>query len=399
MKKALVVVLSAALLAVVAVHVLTCVRSPANRCDFRLRMNELACVRQRINPYDVWSGKVSLPPYYPNTLVGEPPAGCTKQVNAYAPWEYVAMLPFSLVSEDCAWTIYCLLMGVAFAAVLFLPGRLSAEDSFLQAIVPMLVVAHPVWSNTGVGNFGIIVLAASVAMAWAFNRGHDVLAGVFWAIAMLKPQIGLAFAIPLLMKRKIPSCLIAGGLCLALSAVAAVICRSSLVAMLFQGPEANTSFFYGCGTWPYFLCSDITRSRDILAGLLVGVVLCSTMTGLVRKEKDWFVLLMPAAITSCCWTYTQAYSHAMGWFVAFVLVSELLRTPRSKFLWILAALSALSLSRGLLASHGLCGFAGWTFPLSEHAFRCLDSLNSMLSLLLAFALCVHLTRRTPSVMK
>lgn len=105
---------------------------------------------------------------------------------------------------------------------------------------------------------------------------------------------------------------------------------------------------------------------------------------------------MPAAIASCCWTYTQAYSHAMGWFVAFALVRTLLRHPQSRFLWALAALAVCSLSRGFLAWHGAVAFMGGAFPLSDYAFRCLDSLNSTLSLGLAAALCVHL-RRTRSV--
>ena len=122
---------------------------------------------------------------------------------------------------------------------------------------------------------------------------------------------------------------------------------------------------------------------------------CAALTALVRRERDWFVFLMPAAITSCCWTYTQAYSHAMGWFVAFVLVRALLRHPQSRFLWALAALAACSLSRGFLAWHGLVAFAGWTFPLSDYAFRCWDSLNSTLSLGLAAAQCVWLWQTGP----
>ena len=97
---------------------------------------------------------------------------------------------------------------------------------------------------------------------------------------------------------------------------------------------------------------------------------------------------MPAAMLSCCWTYTQAYSHAMGWFLAFVLVRELVRNPRSKFLWTMLVLAAFVLSRWFLAWHGLCNFMGWQFPMSEYAFRCVDSLNSTASLALAAVFCV-----------
>ena len=91
---------------------------------------------------------------------------------------------------------------------------------------------------------------------------------------------------------------------------------------------------------------------------------------------------------SSCWTYTQAYCHAMGWFLAFVLVRELVRNPRSKFLWTMLVLAAFFLSRWFLAWHGLCAFAGWRFPMSEYAFRCVDSLNSTASLVLAAVFCI-----------
>ncbi len=372
----------------VVVLAVTCAFSPTGRCDFSLRMNELACVRQRVNPYAVWHGDVSLPPYYPNTHVGEPPAGCTKPVKAYAPWEYVAMLPFSLLSEDVAWAVYCVLMGLSLAALLYLPRRDGEADSFLKTAIPLLAVAYPIWSNAGVGNFAVIVLAAAVAMACALNRRRDVLARLCWAVVMLKPQIGLAFAIPLLLRRKWRTLFVA----LFLSVVAAAICRASLVDMLLQGPAANTSFFLGCGTWPRFLCGATPGTGDILAGLTVGAVVCTAMTWRLRKVDDWLVFLMPAAITSCCWTYTQAYSHVMGWFVAFALVSALLRTPRSKELWCLAALAAVSLSRTLLAAHGLCAFAGRPFPMSEYAFRCVDSLSSTVSLAIAAVFAFFVSR-------
>lgn len=394
MKKVCIVCAAIFVAVFAGVLALTCFSPPAGHYDFSLRMNELACVRQRINPYDVWSEKVSLPPYYPNTHEGAPPSGCSRQVNAYAPWEYVVMLPFSFMSEGVAWTVYCGVMGLSLLLLLALPWRGRAGNGeFLPSAVALLAVAYPIWSNVSVGNFALPVLAASVLLAWSLNRGMDTLAGFCWAVAMLKPQIALIFAIPLLMRRRWRTILVAGAACLLLSVGAAVLCRASVEDMLLHGPAANTGFFFGCGTWPYFLCSPETVDGDIRAGLLVGAAVCVALTALVRREKDWFVFLMPAAITSCCWTYTQAYSHAMGWFVAFALARAFLRHPQSRVLWALSALSACSLSRALLAWHGAVAFMGGTFPLSDVAFRCWDSLNSTLSLCLAAALCVYLRRR------
>ena len=83
----------------------------------------------------------------------------------------------------------------------------------------------------------------------------------------------------------------------------------------------------------------------------------------------------------------------MGWFLAFVVVRELVRNPQSKFLWTMLALSAFVLSRWFLSWHGLCSFVGWRFPMSEYAFRCVDSLNSTASLVLATVFCVWKGRR------
>lgn len=33
--------------------------------DMSLRRNEAVCIRNGINPFDVWSRKINLPPYFP----------------------------------------------------------------------------------------------------------------------------------------------------------------------------------------------------------------------------------------------------------------------------------------------------------------------------------------------
>ena len=54
---------SLALLALgVTLMAAVCVRSPNGRCDFNFRMNELACLRQGVDPYSVWHEDVVLPP-------------------------------------------------------------------------------------------------------------------------------------------------------------------------------------------------------------------------------------------------------------------------------------------------------------------------------------------------
>ena len=91
-------------------------------------------------------------------------------------------------------------------------------------------------------------------MGYFLNKGNDVIAGFCWAIAMIKPQLGLIFAIPLLMRRKWKTCFVAGIICLSLSIPPALMCNTSPLTMILQAPSANTFMFHGCGTWPYVLC-------------------------------------------------------------------------------------------------------------------------------------------------
>ena len=375
----------------------TCVRPPAGHCDFNLRMNELCCVLKGVNPFFVWNESISFPPYVSNLPKQEVPKGCTEQVNAYAPWEYAYMMPFAFVPRPVAWFAYCLLMTCATLVVaLYSRSGDGALDMGLST-VPLVVVSYLLWSNASVGNFIVIVLTSSVLMAHALSRGRWVVAGVFWAFAMVKPQSALLFAVPLLMRGKVLTCMVAGATCLAASALPAALCHSSLWDMLLQGPAANAELFQGCGTWPKFLCGRFFGGEaDIVFGLVVGAVLCAWMTWLLRREKNWLVYLMPAAICASCWIYTQAYSHAMGWFVMYAILSALLRNPRSKILWALFVVSVPVLSRAFLAWHGFCAFFGIEFPMSEYAFRCVDSLNSTLSLAIAAVYCLwHARHHVP----
>ncbi len=395
-------VLCALALVGVAVVTAVCLSTPtATRCDFRYRMAEVHCVRRSVDPFRVWNEEVTLRPYCSNNPNRRAvPEGCTEMVSVYPPWEYTLMLPFAALDGETAWWVWSLLSFVSLGLLVDVVYRAerkrrTSAEATLCATAPLLVVAHAVWSNFQVGNHVAVVLAAAVLMAWCLNRKRDVAAGLCWAVMMAKPQIGLVFAVPVLLRGRVKTAAVAVGACLLLSVWPAVNCHASLLDLILEPSRATAFAFEGCGTWPRFLCGAVPGNGDILAGLAVGAVVCTALTWSLRRERDWFVVLMPAAITSCCWTYTQAYSHAMGWFLAFALVRELLRAPSSRLLWCLAGLSALSLSRVFLAAHGLCSFAGWPFPLSEYAFRCIDSLNSTLSLVLAAAFCVLARRQSP----
>ena len=389
-------------LALVVVFTVCCLfTTAADRGDFRYRMAEIDCVKRGVDPFRIWNEEVVLPPYYSNNPARKSiPDGCTEMVSVYLPWEYMLMMPFSFLDGDVAWLAYsalslialCLLVPIAGYGVKRLVGE-GFADVGLSAASALLVVCYPIWSNFLIGNHAVLMLFAAVLMAYFLSRCQDIPAALCWMVLMSKPQVGLIFAVPLMMRMKVRVGVMAVVSCLLLSLPVVWMCRASLVDLITEPAKASAFAFVGCGTWPRFLCGTFSQGGDILAGTVIGTIACLLMTWSLRRERDWFVFLMPAAVVSCCWTYTQSYSHAMGWFLAFVLVRELVRNPQSRFLWTMMGLSVLFLSRWFLAWHGLCNFAGWRFPMSDYAYDCLNSLNSTASLVLAAVFCVWNGRR------
>lgn len=373
--------------------------------DYMLRMTEVDCLLRGVNPYDVWHGDIVLKPYVPN--YGEPcravecKEGFTEQINAYAPWEYIMMMPFALMPRTFSWIFYFALMMAGLGLLVHLgrsfglafSGR-GREVAIIVGVAPVLLSGLPIYQNFHAGNLSVPVLVAAALMAVCLNRRRDALAGVCWAFAMLKPQLGLIFAVPLLMERRFLTCAVAAGVCLGLTCVAALICHASPVVLILQTPAANTFAFMGCGTYPYFMCGWLPGNLGIVAGVLAGAVLCFLLTRWLARAGvgNWFVLLMPAAVMGASWTYAQCYSFTMNWFFFLVLVAALVKWPQSRSLWCIAALSVPLMTRVYNLVHTLAGLLpGYTVRPDESWHYHVDSLVTTASLAVLVAFCACLT--------
>jgi len=122
-------------------------------CDFRLRLNELACLRDGVNPYSVWHEDVAKVPYYPLHKPEMANAVLTEPINAYTPWEYTMAMPFAWLPRRVAWGSYVILMFVCLAVLLWGGYDVARRAGYVGfsvwsfAAIPLLVVAHPIWSN------------------------------------------------------------------------------------------------------------------------------------------------------------------------------------------------------------------------------------------------------------
>jgi len=84
--------------------------------DFSTRMNELSCIRQGVNPFNILSSQTNLPPFY----------ACGKEklsqeeyapVIVYTPLAYSYMYVLSCLPRAGAWYVYLLLLVLSLVFV------------------------------------------------------------------------------------------------------------------------------------------------------------------------------------------------------------------------------------------------------------------------------------------
>lgn len=327
--------------------------------DFTMRYNEVRCLRDGVNPFYVWKGDVAKPPYHRGGASSEEMRRNPEPINAYAPWEYAYLCPLSFLPIRVAWGVYVALMFACLMVVCALGyafgKRIRGDrwDGLILAAVPAVAVFYPLWSNFCIGNYSVVVLAAICLMAFCLDRGLRIAAGLCWAVAMVKPNLAILLAVPLLLRRQFVTCAVAALVCLVASLFPVVLCGDSLFTLLAQVPEACASGFYGSAFVPYALIGRLGTQVAVYLGLAFGFLVCVWLTWLVRDRRKWMFVLLPAVICSFSWSYTTSCSYALGYVLFFAIACQLLENPRSRWLWAALLVSLVAAARISTCWHGV----------------------------------------------
>ena len=378
--------------------------------DFGLRMAEAKCLRSGVNPYDVWHGDIIMKPYIPfDTDLGhslQGTEGFTECINAYVPWEYTLFMPLTFLPLRVAYATFfaiqalCLVILLAIGYSFAKRIELDRHGAYIATAGAILLTGISLGRDFESGNFAIVVLTATALMAVCLNNGRKILAGVFWAIAMIKPQLGLVFAIPLLMRKEFLTCAVAAALCIALSIPAALMCNASPLEMILQAPNAGIDSYYGSGTFPYSLFPFVSKNVAVHIGLSIGAIVCVLMTHMMSRHRNWLLYMLPAFITAPAWTYSLPYCHAFNWAFHLAVLCYLLKYPASKMAWGILAISLPFTTRIFNLVH----FAGLMRPdllpdclscLMDNYFE-LDPTITTISLFIGMLLCWSLSHQPHS---
>lgn len=305
------------------------------KVDFNARYNEVLCLRAGHDPYDVFTGKVSIPCVVSmadlpslsvvplmQRLPSYPDFGKEGQkemaIHAYPPWSYAWLVPWTLVPRDVAWAFHLLAEILSLAVLFVVPARyISKSGGSSLSVLAFVALA----ANLGkvfpasfmCGNYSLFVAAGAVGLAHFLDGNRSVPAGLCFALMMLKPQIGAIFAIPLLVGRKFAAVGIAAAACLAGTALSSFLCGTSMIDLIRHSNAAGPVFFQGTALvpWKLFPWSKTTAFPLVPACAAFGSVACALLSWRLRRLESWFAKLAPVAVCALFWMVARTYDHAI----------------------------------------------------------------------------------------
>lgn len=340
---------SVAVLALSAAFFLWQMTRPGWGFDFRLRYNELTCLRAGVDPFLVWSGQSGvsgLEPYTEHSAETLANAGAHPFVHAYTPWTYTLLFPFSLLDYPASLACWRAVLTFCFALLLAFAFRTARTvcGNVRAGLLALAATAVFVALNVENGltlNFGLLLALSVCVMGRLLDRGRDFSAGVCLALLMMKPQIGTLFILPLLFHRRFKTLAVGAAICLAGTVPPALLCHRSPADLILQVPRAGayiqrTAFFPKC---IYTLIAHrFGDAVPLVASALLGLSLCVCLVWFLRKERDWLVQLTAPAITCVAWTYSMAHDRLVLALPVVLLVCALCRARETKTRVVLSAL-------------------------------------------------------------
>ena len=351
--------ISAGILALGVVRVLVAFfeHSPAlPKADFNTRFNEVLCLRLGVDPDAVFrnrtrvSGFVSLadvwdrPPPWGQRLpsFGDLPlpegaaeaegerSGVESRmtVHVYPPWSYTFMLPFAHLPRDAAWLLFlglelvalagafaCGMAGVRHAA----GGGAERRTAALLFVGLALNLGKPWQALFAYGNYGGIVAGAIAGMVWCLDRRRDAVAGLFLAVTMAKPQLGLPLCIPLLLAGRRTTVFVGAAVCAAAGCVPSLLCGVPPWTLLREAFAGGDAFFSGTSFLPAAVFRAVPallpfKKAALLGCMAAGGALCAAASlPLARagRRTGALELLSPAILLSTCWMVSRNYDYVV----------------------------------------------------------------------------------------
>lgn len=280
-------------------------------CDFIWRYNEALCVRSGADPFDVCFHGLETPRFR-SVFQSEPREKLP--VNAYTPWEYTWMLPLTFLPLRMAHALFLLLNAAALALLAALVRRHALRQGLdtsrangIAALACFLGLA--LVRVLDVSNYGLILATAAILLA------EDLYPVPALCALMIKPQIGLPFAIALLLARRFRTVVLSALACAVSVLPAALLCHTNPVRMVarvvFSGTHSIRASEVGTALLPPPVVSVLSRVAPVsfwlAASAGIGLAFLLVCSWRLRRHPDAWIRLVPAAVCGVSWM--QGHFH------------------------------------------------------------------------------------------
>jgi hypothetical protein len=279
--------------------------------DLRLRRNEVRCVQLGVDSFKIWDRETTLPGFTPLRRPDKadvPSAASDAVVHAYPPWHHAFFYFYGWLHEAMCLSLMSIVFGICLSFIVSETLRLSrarCDCGGLAAFFALSTLAFAATWCYCMLNYGILILAAFLLMNRALEKGHDVAAGLCWAVMMVKPQVGLLFVWPLFWHRRHRTILVAAAACALATLFVAGRVHESPVDLVLQIPKIGSP--YGTSGFVKFLPASVFGESRTFVVMGAFFALTGLATWAFRKRGDFLLSCVPAALATPLWTYNKEH--------------------------------------------------------------------------------------------
>lgn len=283
---------------------------------------------------------------YPTTqLEPDLPKDSWIRHTVYPPYALAMFVPYFEPFGKIQGRIVIQVLSLAGLAAIGVYGfRLLRPYGIDAAILGALAAAAIPGNGTAlaVGQFSIVCVGCVLLQMLLLDRGRPLAAGACWAVAMLKPQVGLAFAALFLVRREWRGLALGVAILVVLSLTACWWTEVSPWAVVdYWMFRMNTNFAVSTSVSGQFAQATGLNPRVMHIGAAVLILLLPIValrSHSLSIRADTLTVAAVAGLVGSVFLYHRAYDHLMMFPLLFVALAAAARRPTAWHLGIAAVL-------------------------------------------------------------
>ncbi len=307
--------------------------------DFNLRYNEICAAHDRINSFLIWDGQINSDKYIgferPDKVLQKETNQYKMVVHAYPPWHITFFYFYGWIPRGIMNVIFllanCILVLMLFACLLYYCKSNNYKICYFIVIIWAMSLYFQVHikSCLTVGNYCIIIAGLSVVFYWLLEHKKQSLAGVIWALMMIKPQVSMLFFWPLFFAKQWKTICVAVITCLIATFIPAYLFKQSPIDLILEIPKIGAPYcFYAEYSGPLLSVVNKLFGPNSIIATIIGFCLCGVLCLFSKHYNKWWQKCFPVMLVIPYWTYAQRMDWLIGWNVILAILLVIIhRSP------------------------------------------------------------------------